>query len=408
MNILTKNSNIEDLLKELLARIENLEARLGCLEPAPASQPESPSAEPEPPAETAVEASPLAPAAESAPAADCSEELKSLESQLDEYKSERARLNQLLTQSRERSKTRVEELQLKESQLEEKSKEISKLEADIKAKDDEITKLQNEYSVCYSQYESYEKQHSEAKQELQKVSDALKDTQIKLSDEQKRAENAETERDATRRQLEREREALNDTQSALERTKQTLAEAEQNVRKLSADLDSRKVLSDRLWPDCLRIPALADYAAVWHEELSKPSADPILLSMFANIFSWACAHEVAERGEGDNSFDQAAIVSLYTFSRFFFEWLYRHRINPEEADRLSHALSSHINSKLEASNRDYRIETDEVQLGDPYSSKMMMPSPHGTSTGEVASIESWCIMNRSGSVCHKKAQVCLG
>ena len=405
-NIENSNGKAVDI-DDLLARIENLEARLGRLESAPASQPEFSSTEQESPAE-AVEASPLTPVAEAAPAADCSEELESLKSQL-------ATLEQRLKQSNERSKELVEKLQQKELQLEEKSAEISKLEADIKAKDDKIAEHNNEYNFCYGQYESYKKEHSEAVEQLQATREELNNTTDKLSDERARAEKAEDERDATRRQLgletqtlEATRKELNDTQSTLEHTQQALAEAEQNVRNLSADLDSRKVLFDRLWPDCMRIPALADYAAVWHEELSNPSADPILLSMFANIFSWACAHEVAERGEGDNSFDQAAIVSLYTFSRFFFEWLYRHRINPEEADRLSHALSSYINSKLEASNRDYRIETEEVQIDDPYSSKMMMPSPHGASTGVVTSIESWCIMNRSGSVCHKKAQVCLG
>ena len=407
MNIQNKNSNVEDLKELLLARIENLEARLDRLESALASQPESPSTEPESPAEAAVEASLLTPAAEAAPAADCSEELESLKSQL-------ATLEQLLKQSNDRSKELVKNLEEMESQLKEKSAEISKLEGeieyknkDIESKDFKIAEQNKEYNFCYDQFELYEEKYRKAKEELEK-------TKSKLDDEQERAETAEAKKNAICQQLAEEKEAhentrkeLNATQSTLERTEQTLAEAEQNVRNLSADLASRKVLSDRLWPDCLRIPALADYAAVWHEELSKPSADPILLSMFANIFSWACAHEVAERGEGDNSFDQAAIVSLYTFSRFFFEWLYRHRTNPEEADRLSHALSSYINSKLEASNRDYRIETEEVQLGDPYESKRMMPSPRGTSTGEVASIESWCIMNRSGSVCHKKAQVCL-
>ena len=405
MNLLNKNSNAEDL-KDLPARVAELERRVARLEAASAPQEES--------LVEAVEASPLAPAVEAAPADDHSEELKSLRLQLKACEDEIAIKKGLLEDAKRRADELVEDLRQNKSQQEAMSVRLSECETSLNNKEAEITAKEHEYADCYNLYKSYEQKCIVAEQKLQDTRTELSDTQSALSGVRRRVELAESELSNVRLQLEQESQAHQSilqaqeaTQAELQSTQQALATEQQKVQCLSAELSSCKVLADRLWPDCLRIPALADYAAVWREELSNPSADPILLSMFANIFSWACAHEVAERGEGDSSFDQAAIVSLYTFSRFFFEWLSRHRKNPEEADRLSHALSSHINSKLEASNRDYRIETEEVQIGDPYSSKMMMPSPRGASTGEVASIESWCIMNRSGSVCHKKAQVCL-
>ena len=55
----------------------------------------------------------------------------------------------------------------------------------------------------------------------------------------------------------------------------------------------------------------------------------------------------------------------------------------------------------------YRIGDDEVAIGDSYSSKTMVPSPQGAPVGSVASLQAWCIKNKSGSVCLKKALVCL-
>ncbi len=177
---------------------------------------------------------------------------------------------------------------------------------------------------------------------------------------------------------------------------------------LKAQLEAFGTLQKRLWPDCLRTDALRKFESEWSRQLASDEPDPRLLSMFAHIFMWKCTCEQLARGEEDAmQLEQSAVAALHSFSKCLFEWLYEAGVSADEAEQIYLSLSADINAELSAANAGYRICPDEVLIGDSYSTKCMVPSPRGASVGSVASILAWCIQNKAGSMCLRKALVIL-
>lgn len=313
---------------------------------------------------------------------------------------------------------------------------VRQLEDDCRAKDEQLQAHERQLQESQSQYENCRADRDEAHRQLAACESELRQAKEEGLHQKREADTLRAEssrltqdRDAARResdersaQVQRLQEELRRAGTQEQQLHADLSAAQQKARELqdaltqtqaqAADvkkqLDSLSILRGRLWPACLRVGALESFAEEWHRQLDMPSADPTLLSMFANIFSWSCAKELALReGADDAILEQTATSALYSFSKFLFDWLYRAGKSAEEVEQISFALAAEINDELEEANAGYRIGDDEVAIGDSYSSKTMVPSPQGAPVGSVASLQAWCIKNKSGSVCLKKALVCL-
>lgn len=461
-------SELSTRLTKLDSRVEELEKQSNATAPTSAAPtPTSPA--PDSPAPTAPgedpQACPAEPAATDAPAPQQSEDetseaarrLDFLQRKYDDICQrceELAASNQQLRSERVADARRIEALRAERDESQQAAQEaaarldraladsnsvrecVRQLEDDCRAKDEQLRAREQQLQASQAQYENCRTDRDEAHRQLADCAAELrqaKEESLRLQREADtlRAESARLaqDRDAARResgelsaQVQRLQEELRRAEEQEQQLNADLSAARQKGRELqdaltqaqaqAADvkkqLDSLSILRGRLWPACLRVGALESFAEEWHRQLDMPSADPTLLSMFANIFSWSCAKELALReGADDAILEQTATSALYSFSKFLFDWLYRAGKSAEEVEQISFALAAEINDELEKANAGYRIGDDEVAIGDSYSSKTMVPSPQGAPVGSVASLQAWCIKNKSGSVCLKKALVCL-
>lgn len=343
-----------------------------------------------------------------------------------------ARLDRALADSnsvRECVRQLEDECRAKDEQLQAKDQLLESREQQLQAHERQLQESQVQYENCRADRDEAHRQLAacdaelrQAKEEslrLQREADTLRAESARLAQDRDaaRRESGELSAQVQRlqeelRRAEEQEQQLNADLSAARQKGRELQDALTQAQAQAADvkkqLDSLSILRGRLWPACLRVGALESFAEEWHRQLDMPSADPTLLSMFANIFSWSCAKELALReGADDAILEQTATSALYSFSKFLFDWLYRAGKSAEEVEQISFALAAEINDELEKANAGYRIGDDEVAIGDSYSSKTMVPSPQGAPVGSVASLQAWCIKNKSGSVCLKKALVCL-
>lgn len=196
-------------------------------------------------------------------------------------------------------------------------------------------------------------------------------------------------------------------ETALHAANNQLESEQRQNRELAAALEEMQALGARLWPDFLEIDELKPYEERWSMELVKEDADPAVLCMFANIFAWNCANELARAtGGGDTSLERIAIPSLHAFSRFLLEWLHNNGVSPNDAQDISYQLAESVNRHLEETNAAYRINLHAVMLGDPLSN-LMQPRLEGRETGRVKRIYSWCITSANGNACITRADVLL-
>lgn len=343
-----------------------------------------------------------------------------------------ARLDRALADSnsvRECVRQLEDDCRAKDEQLQAKDQLLESREQQLRAREQQLQASQAQYENCRTDRDEAHRQLADCAAELrqakeaslrqQREADALRAESAQLAQDRDAARRESGERSAQVQRLQEElRRAeaqeqqlqayLSAAQQKSRELQDALTQAQAQAENMKKQLDSLSILRGRLWPACLRVGALESFAEEWHRQLDMPSADPTLLSMFANIFSWSCAKELALReGADDAILEQTATSALYSFSKFLFDWLYRAGKSAEEVEQISFALASEINDELEKANAGYRIGDDEVAIGDSYSSKTMVPSPQGAPVGSVASLQAWCIKNKTGSVCLKKALVCL-
>lgn len=188
---------------------------------------------------------------------------------------------------------------------------------------------------------------------------------------------------------------------------QNLEAAQQRADSAEQMVASLKALQNRVFPNCLSIPALAPYVADWKLQMVSESPNPKLLSMLAQIFSWASAKETAERCADvpASILEKDSISALYNFSRYFFDTLYSQNVEPEAAERIASDLMDTINNELLTAGAKYEIVLP--YSGERYDSKTMIADSRGSGVGEIYMLRSWGIKNRANDVMHAKSLVQL-
>ncbi len=214
------------------------------------------------------------------------------------------------------------------------------------------------------------------------------------------------------RDLERVRNEHEQSLHELATSKEEAAKAQlwqKKANKLESELSLLHTLREKMWPSFLRIPAMSRFNKEWQRALESDHADPVLLSMFANLFAWNTAHVLAISEEHNNTqLLQDEISALHAFSRFLFAWFRANQSCPaDEVCDIADQLAQTINQILENTRAGYLINTDVVALDDSYSARFMSPSPRSPQTGRVKEIHSWCIQDDEQSTCLRKATVLL-
>lgn len=252
---------------------------------------------------------------------------------------------------------------------------------------------------------------SESRQVISTLQTEREDLQVRMKKESEQSEQKINQLTEAHRQRLQEMQSQRNTLSVeLKETKQSYQElsaahsaSEQEIEKLRNEVAAGAVLMNRMWPECVRIPDLKAFDKEWKAELMSPGTTPSLLFMYANIFIWACAAEMDNRDDADNSIDVMATGGLYNFSRFLLDWLYDHHISDEAAADILYNLAERMNPILAPLG--YMLEVPMIDA--PFSAKSMTIYPTGRNSGCVASVRAWGIKSINSAIYKKKSIVKL-
>lgn len=198
---------------------------------------------------------------------------------------------------------------------------------------------------------------------------------------------------------------LNAASATIAELQEQLKQAEDKNAAINQELQATEKLRKRIFPAYFDIPAMQSHLLAWKKQLEAQSPDFCQLSMIAAIFSASSALECLMAGQGTQDTRIEAVAGLYSFSRYFFDYLYADGCTPEQADDIARALADNINETLVQAKLNYELFLSYLE--EEYDQKIMIPDSSGSQIGLVHQLCSWGIKDRENGIIHKKCQVQL-